>query len=130
MNYENNASPELVARRKKKLQQLTGRHQSIVQIEPFLSATNEEEATKNAQMIKKSDQIKKISGTRPNAYQVDDEKGENNTKINVLNKKFGEETKVETVLPYVLNVNGEEDAVEKGKQLRSMEKAHKRMGED
>ena len=72
MNFDNQ-SPELSARRKKKLQNLTGRHESIVKIEPFLVATNEEEANKNAQMIKKSDQIKKISGTRPNAYQFDDE---------------------------------------------------------
>ena len=130
MNFESSTSPEMMARRKKKLQQLTGRHQSIVQIEPFLNASNEEEATRNAQMIHKSDQIKKISGSRPSAYQVDDDKGENAHKINVLNKKFGDEQKVESVLPYVLNVDGEEDAVEKGKQLRSMEKAHKRMGEN
>ena len=121
-------SPELSARRKKKLANLTGRHESIVKIEPFLVASNEEEASKNAQMIKKSDQIKKMSGARPNAYQVEDERGEEATKVNVLNKKFGDEQRVDTVLPYVLHVDNENDAVEKGKQLRSMEKAQKRMG--
>ncbi|EKE38295.1 hypothetical protein ENU1_170660 [Entamoeba nuttalli P19] len=45
-----------------------------------------------------------MSGCRPLAYQVDDEKGENNKKINVLKKKFGDDHNVHGVIPYVLKM--------------------------
>ncbi|BFU18660.1 hypothetical protein CL6EHI_023000 [Entamoeba histolytica] len=129
MSHSPDPKYEHQSQRTEKLSKITGRHASIDKIEPFLVASTEEEAIKNGQLIRKSDQIKKMSGCRPLAYQVDDEKGENNKKINVLKKKFGDDHNVHGVIPYVLNVDSEEDAAEKGKQLRSYEKVQRKMGQ-
>jgi hypothetical protein len=52
-------------RRKTKLAQLTGRKDSVQQLEPFLLPETPEEAAEFAKSIEQSDKMKKIFGERP-----------------------------------------------------------------
>ena len=48
-----------------KLERLTGRRESLSQIQPFLMAETPDEAMKNAQMLRSSDHLKRLYGSRP-----------------------------------------------------------------
>ncbi|KAL7718090.1 Uncharacterized protein QTN25_004394 [Entamoeba marina] len=118
-----------IMRKTAKLSKLTGRQDSVSHIAPFLVSTSTQDATKNAQLIHKSDKIKKVSGTRPLSFEVDSENGENVRRIAVLQKRFGETSDIADILPYVLTKPQDTDeAVDQGKKLKQMEKVKKRLG--
>lgn len=85
-----------------KLSKITGRHASICKIEPWLVNSTQEDAVKNGLLIRKSDQVKKMSGDRPLPCQIDDSTGESTRKIQILNKRFGEDSDVDKVIPFVV----------------------------
>ncbi|ELP85684.1 hypothetical protein EIN_410030 [Entamoeba invadens IP1] len=117
--------------RVEKLSRMSGRRRSICKIEPFLVSKSPEGALKNGELIRKSDQLKKMTGDRPFAYEVDDEtKNECSIKMNVLNKKFGDcENQMNSILPLIIGVCNEDAAITRGKQLRTLDKARQKMGE-
>ncbi|ELP92238.1 hypothetical protein EIN_118120 [Entamoeba invadens IP1] len=117
--------------RAEKLAKITGRSDSLGKIEPFLSCSDEEEASMNGQMIRKSDKVKQMSGERPLAFQVEEnDHSVKDKKISIITKRFGEDSNVNEVLPFVLDVKDKDEAVSKGKQLKTMEKVKRKMGQD
>lgn len=57
-------------RRRMKLEQITGRKDSVKKLEPFLMPDSPEEAAEMGSQIEKSDRLKKVFGTRPDGKDI------------------------------------------------------------
>ncbi len=65
-----------IDRPRKKLEQITGRKDSVKKLEPFLMPDTPEEAQEMGNQIEKSDRLKKVFGTRPEGKDIKWEMGD------------------------------------------------------
>jgi hypothetical protein len=68
--------PKVDPKRKAKIEQLTGRRDSVKSLECYLYPENAEEALQFGKSIEKSDKIKKVFGQRPNVSELPTNEGQ------------------------------------------------------